>query len=230
VLDASQFESLVASIGGSIFVDGKWDFTNEKSVTILQLLADLYKEGCGYIPQENFGNTNDFARGLNPMALGSSAGFAIVMRGIKDAGDAVTEWEATVTPPLIEGDKPALQLFVPGIMMIVGTPEEQLASWLFLRFFTQADVSQQWSEAMSFFPVNLTAASNLKPANPYFGAINDLIASDSVTIYLSPAQLSYSNVRAILATGLADVTSGGMDVQAVAERMTQEAADAMEGG
>jgi len=104
-------------------------------------------------------------------------------------------------------------------MMGAGTPEEQLASWIFLRFFTQADVSQQWAEAMSFFPVNLTAAANLTPANPYFGTINDLIASDAVSIYLSPQQLSYGAIREILATGIADVTSGGLDVMEVAQRM-----------
>lgn len=227
VADASQFESFVASIGGSIWVDGAWNFTNEQSVAVLQLMADMYKEGCAYIPQERFGNTNDFARGLNPMALGSSAGIPIIMGGIESAGNVVENWTVTVTPPLAEGEKGALQLFTPGIMMGAGTPEEQLASWIFLRFFTQADVSQQWAEAMSFFPVNLTAAANLTPANPYFGTINDLIASDAVSIYLSPQQLSYGAIREILATGIADVTSGGLDVMEVAQRMTDDAAAAL---
>ena len=227
VADASQFESFVASIGGSIWAEGAWNFTNEQSVAVLQLMADMYKEGCAYIPQERFGNTNDFARGLNPMALGSSAGIPIIMGGIESAGNVVENWTVTVTPPLAEGEKGALQLFTPGIMMGAGTPEEQLASWIFLRFFTQADVSQQWAEAMSFFPVNLTAAANLTPANPYFGTINDLIASDAVSIYLSPQQLSYGAIREILATGIADVTSGGLDVMEVAQRMTDDAAAAL---
>jgi multiple sugar transport system substrate-binding protein len=227
VADASQFESFVASIGGSIWAEGAWNFTNEQSVAVLQLMADMYKEGCAYIPQERFGNTNDFARGLNPMALGSSAGIPIIMGGIESAGNVVENWTVTVTPPLAEGEKGALQLFTPGIMMGAGTPEAQLASWIFLRFFTQADVSQQWAEAMSFFPVNLTAAANLTPANPYFGTINDLIASDAVSIYLSPQQLSYGAIREILATGIADVTSGGLDVMEVAQRMTDDAAAAL---
>jgi ABC-type glycerol-3-phosphate transport system substrate-binding protein len=227
VADASQFESFVASIGGSIWVDGAWNFTNEQAVAVLQFMADLYAEGCGYIPQENFGNTNDFARALNPMALGSTAGIPIIINNINSAGNVVTDWTVTVTPPLAEGETGALQLFTPGIMMGAATPEAQLASWIFLRFFAQADVSQQWAEAMSFFPVNLTAAANLTPANPYFGAVNDLIASGGVNIYLSPQQLSYGAVRGILATGLADVTSGGLDVMEVAQRMTDEAAAAL---
>lgn len=230
VADASQFESFLASIGGSIFVDGAWDFTNEESVAVLQLMADLYKEGCGYIPQQNFGNTADFARGLNPMALGSTAGIPFIVNDIKTAGDVVGEWAVTVTPPMAAGDTAALQLFTPGIMVVSGTPEEQLASWIFLRYFSQADVSQQWAETLSFFPINLTAAKNLNPANPYFGAVNDLLASGTVNIYQSPQQLSYGAVRGILATGLADVTSGGLDVAEVAQRMTDESNAALAGG
>jgi len=96
VADASQFESFVASIGGSIWADGAWNFTNEQSVAVLQLMADMYKEGCAYIPQERFGNTNDFARGLNPMALGSSAGIPIIMGGIESAGNVVENWTVTL--------------------------------------------------------------------------------------------------------------------------------------
>ncbi len=111
--------------------------------------------------------------------------------------------------------------------MIAGTPEQQLASWIFLHYYTQADVSQQWGEAMSFFPVNLTAAKNLKPANPYFGAVNDMIANDAANIYLSPQQLSYGTVRGLVATAIADVTSGGLDVATVAQKLTDDANAAM---
>jgi ABC-type glycerol-3-phosphate transport system substrate-binding protein len=227
VADSSQLESFVASIGGSIFKDGKWDFNNEQVVQVLQLMQDMYKEGCAYIPQENFGNTNDFARGLNPMALGSTAGIPIIMTGIKNAKDVVTEWTVAVTPPLNAGDKGALQLFVPGIMVVKGTPEQQLASWIFLRFFTQADVNQQWSEKMSFFPINLKAAAALKPANPYFGAVNQLLASGAVTVYLSPQQLSYGAVRGLVGTAIADVTSGGKPVAEVVKKLTDDANAAM---
>lgn len=229
VADASQFESLVASLGGSIFVDGSWNFTNPQSMTVLQLLADLYSEGCGYIPAERFGNTNDFARGLNPMAMTSTAGISIIIRGIGEAGDAVTSWSVTVTPPLNAGDTPAIQIYTPGIAMLSGTPEENLAAWIFLRYFTQADVSQQWSELMSAFPVNLSAAASFQPANAYFGTVNNLIASGDVNIYGAPAELTYSEVRNILATGIADVTSGGLDVNEVAQRMNDEAAAVLAG-
>jgi multiple sugar transport system substrate-binding protein/sn-glycerol 3-phosphate transport system substrate-binding protein len=223
VADSSQYESFVASIGGTIFKDGKWDFNNEQTIAIFQFLQDLYKNGCGYIPQENFGNTNDFARGLNPMALGSTAGIPIIIGGIKTAKDAVTEWTVDVTPPLKAGDKAALQLFTPGIIMLKSTPEQQLASWLFLRFFAQADVSQQWAEAMGFFPVNLTAAKNLKAPNPYYAIVNDMLATGKVNVYQSPAQLSYGKVRSLVATAIADVTSGGKPVADVAKQLTDDA-------
>lgn len=230
VADSSQFESFVASIGGSIFTDGKWDFSNDKVTQVLQMYQDLYNQGCAYIPQENFGNTGDFSKGLNPMAVTSTGGFNPIISQIKAAGDLVTDWSATVPPPAAAGEKPALQLFTPGIIEIASSPEQQLASWIFLRYLTQADVSQQWSEAMAFFPVNLTASKNMTPANPYFGAINDLIANQSVNIYISPKLLSYGAVRALVATAIADITSGGQDIATVTQKLTDDANAAMENG
>jgi multiple sugar transport system substrate-binding protein len=233
VADASQFESFVAGIGGSIWTDGKWDFTNENSVKVLQFLQDLYKEGCGYIPAEAFGNTADFARGTNPMALGSTAGIPFIRGDITEAGDVVTDWAVTTTPPAAEGDPAVLQLFSPGIIMLESTPEENLASWLFIKFLAQPENQVTWTTATSYFPISKSAAGelgDLEAENPYFATVNQGLANGTYTIYSSPQQLSYGAVREILATGIADVVSNGMDVAEVAQRMTDDANAALEEG
>lgn len=233
VADASQFESFVAGIGGSIWADGAWDFTNEQSVQVLQFLQDLYNEGCGYIPGEAFGNTADFARGTNPMALGSTAGIPFIRSDIAEAGDIVTDWTVTTTPPAAEGDPAVLQLFSPGIIVIEGTPEANLASWLFIKFLASPENQAKWTQATSYFPISKSAAAELgdmEAENPYFATVNQGLANGDFTIYSSPQQLSYGAVRDILATGIADVVSNGMDVAEVAQRMTDDANAALEGG
>jgi multiple sugar transport system substrate-binding protein len=233
VADASQFESFVAGIGGSIWADGAWDFTNEKSVQVLQFLQDLYSEGCAYIPGEAFGNTADFARGTNPMALGSTAGIPFIRSDVEAAGNVVTEWAVTTTPPLAEGDASVLQLLSPGIIAIEGTPEENLASWLFIKFLASPENQVTWTTATSYFPISKSAAAelgDLEAENPYFATINQGLANGTYTLYSSPQQLSYGAVREILATGIADVVSNGMDVAEVAQRMTDDANAALEEG
>src|SRR5690554_5772459 len=98
VPNASELETLVAGIGGNIWADGQWDFTSEPVIRVLQLYKDLYDQGCAYIPAEAFGNTADWARGLNPMAFSSTAGIAPTMRTASDAGNLVTDWMVHPAP------------------------------------------------------------------------------------------------------------------------------------
>lgn len=229
VADASQFESLVAGIGGSIWVEGAWDFTNEQSIRVLTTLKDLYAGGCAYIPAERFGNTADWARALNPFAFSSSAGIGPTLNTARDAGNLVTDWKVLAAP---SDGQPILQLFTPGIISFVGTPEEQLASWLFIRYFSSPEVQAQWSQLLSLFPLSKSAASMMDTSSmvPQFVEMVNKLANDEVSVYVSPQNLSYSAVRDILATGIADVTSGGLDVAEVAQRMTDEANAALSEG
>jgi len=230
--NSSEFESLVAGIGGSIWVDGQWNFTNDQVMRVMQLYKDLYDQGCAYIPAARFGNTADWARALNPMAFSSSAGIAPTLGTVHSAGDLVTDWRVLGAPTNAAGEKPVLQLFTPGISVIVGTPEQQLASWLFLRFFSQPDVQAQWAQALSLFPLSKSAAGMMDTSHmvPQFVDMVNMYANDEVTVYVSPQNLSYGDVRNIVATGLADITSGGMDLAEVAQRMTDDANKVLAGG
>jgi len=233
VADASQFESFLAGIGGSIWKDDKWDFTNAESVQVLQFLQDLYKEGCAYIPAAAFGNTADFALGTNPMALTSSAGIPFIVGDINDPAKGnklVTDWAVATTPSAKEGDKPVLQLFSPGVIMLNGTPEQNLASWLFIKYLAKPENQAKWTQATSYFPISKSAAAQLGEMNPYFNTVNDGLANGDYATYVSPQVLSYGAIRDILATGIADVTSNAMDVATVAQRMTDDANKALADG
>jgi len=124
VLGSSELETVIAGIGGSIWVDGQWNFTNEHVIRALQLYKDLYDQGCAYIPAEAFANTADWARALNPMAFSSTAGIAPTLRTVGEAGNLVTDWMVHAAPTNAEGDQPVIQFFTPGIMVVSATPEE----------------------------------------------------------------------------------------------------------
>ena len=166
------------------------------------------------------------------MAFSSTAGIAPTFRTVAEAGDLVTDWQVHAAPVNAEGDQPMIQLFTPGIIVVSGTPEQQLASWLFLRFFSQPEIQAQWSQALSLVPLSSAAAAEIDPATsvPEFMDMVNRVASGEVGVYVSPQNLSYSAVREIVATGIADVTSNGMDVAEVAQRMTDDANAALADG
>lgn len=223
---ASDYESFVASQGGVIFADGAYTFTNDATIAALQLYQDIFNNDCGYIPDSRFGNTDDFALGLNPMASTSSAGIPFIVSGMADAGYE-TEWIVTTHPGA--ADVNAVQVFSPVIMIVPTSPEADLASWLFVKYIASDAVQETWTTATSYFPTSRTVAEGLgdfEAENPFFAQANALVNDGAITIYGSPQQLSYGAVRGLIDEAIADVTSNGRDVAEVAQEL-EDAANAV---
>lgn len=225
--DSSNFESYVASFGGAIFdyETNSYDFTNDAVISVLTLFQEMYNEGCAYIPDTRFGNTDDFAFGLNPMALGSTAGIPFIQSNIDESESGVENWVNTTTP--WTDDNRVIQLYVPSVIAVPGTPEQNLATWLFLKYLTETENQITWTENTSYFPVRISAAEGLSEeflsSTPQWTAINDLLASGEAAVYQAPQVVSYQQVRDLVSAAVADVTTNAMDVMEVAERLEAEA-------
>ncbi|MEO8393663.1 MAG: extracellular solute-binding protein [Chloroflexota bacterium] len=226
--DASAFESWVASMGGSIYHDGAFDFKSDAVMNTLKMYHDLFAQGCAYTPAERFGDQTDFNNGVLPFYVTSSAGFSFILDGFTKSGVAA-DWGVS-TFPHTEGNE-IIQAFVPSIIMMPSTPEKQLASWLFLKYLASPEVAVKWSTGTGYFNPVPSSAEALKTATfsvdglaPYFSAANDLINSPDIKVYSSPAIAAYSKVRDLMATAIADVTSNGKDPAEVAQTL-QDAAD-----
>ncbi len=95
--DASAFESWVASMGGSIYHDGAFDFSSDAVKATLQMYQDLYNEGCAYSPAEQYGDQTDFNNGVLAFYITSSAGFTYVLGGFNDTG-VTADWGISDLP------------------------------------------------------------------------------------------------------------------------------------
>lgn len=229
--DASAFESFVASRGGRIYHDGAFDFQSQAVLDTLQMYKDLYDQGCGYIPAEAFAEQTDFALGLNPYFLSSTAGLTFIVAAYND-NNADFEWNVT-TVPFTEGNR-TLQAFVPSIIMLPSTPEQQLASWLFLKFLVTPESAAAWSSGTGYFnPVpssaELITEETFVDASifPFFQTANELLNSEEVNVYSSPSVSAYGTVRGAISEALANVTTNGMSVEDAAAQLQQQADDAL---
>jgi multiple sugar transport system substrate-binding protein len=227
-LGSSEWESFAASMGAKIYENGQWNFSSDEAVAAFQLFADMYKEGCAYIPEGPYQNTADFALSLNPMANTSTAGIPFISSDFEtnmtENNVPVPNWLVTTTP-WTDGNR-TIQLYVPSIIVVPATPEEEVASFLFLKFLSTAESQVAWTTATAYFPINLDAAASLsdfEAQNPQFAEANAIIADPTVNIYSSPQVLSYSAVRDLVSKALADVTSNGKDVTTVAQQLTADA-------
>ncbi|MBK8022851.1 MAG: extracellular solute-binding protein [Chloroflexi bacterium] len=226
--EASMFESWVASQGGVIFDGENYVFDSEPVANALQLYADLYAEGCAYIPAERFAEQADFNRGLNPFFSSSTAGFTFIVGGFEDSGYEA-EWSVT-TFPHAEGQE-VLQVFVPSIILIGGTPEEQVASWLFLKSLITPEAGAQWSSSTGYFGSSRAGQESLTDESafgspqifPYFTTANDIL-NCGVRLYSGPSISVQGTVRGLISEAIANVSSNGMPV-AEAVEILQDAAE-----
>ena len=227
--DSSPFESWVASMGGAIYHDGKYDFMSDAVKNTLQLYQDMYKQGCAYFPAQQYGDQADFNNGVLPFYVTSTAGISYIISGFTQSG-VKADWDIS-TFPHTQGNE-IVQAFAPSIIMMPSTPEAQLASWIFLKYLATPDVAVQWSTGSGYFnPVPSTAAT-LKTAtfgtpglDKYFNEANAQLNNPNIKVYGSPALASYSKVRDLVSTAIADVTSNGKDVATVMQTL-QQGADA----
>jgi ABC-type glycerol-3-phosphate transport system substrate-binding protein len=227
--ESTEFEQFVASMGGSIFDGEQYTFTRDEAIATFQMYQDLYNEGCAYIPESRFGNTDDFALGLNPMATTSTAGLPIIAGGFEESG-VEADWIVTTTP-WTEGNR-TIQIFVPSVIVIASTPEQQLATWLFVKFLASRESQVQWTQATSYFPMRRSANEDLQEFeanNPYYAASNALLNDETINVYAAPQVLSYGTVRGLVAEAMANVTANGMDVTEAATALN-DAANAAHAG
>ena len=234
VADASAFESWVAAQGGAIFDGAEYHFDSPEAIAVLQMYKDLYDQGCGYLPAERFSEQIDFALGLTPFYASSTAGFTFVLAANADNG-FTGEWTVN-TFPHAEGSE-ALQVFVPSIIMVPGTPEAQLASWLFLKYLVTPEAAQQWSEGTGYFNPVLSTAATMTAETfpntdlfPYFSAGAALVNDPDIHLYNSPNVPSYGSIRGFVAEAVANVTSNGMTPEDAAALLQQQADDVVAGG
>ncbi len=232
--DPSLFESFVSSQGGQIFDGEAYLFDSEIVTTVFQLYADLYAEGCGYIPAERFAEQADFARGLNPFFATSTAGFTFVVQGFVDSG-YVADWSVT-TFPHAEGTE-TLQVFIPSIILVGGTPEEQVASWLFLKSLVSAEAGALWSSSTGYFSASRAGAASLTDADafgapqifPYFEAASAKLNDATVAIYSGPSIAAQNAVRGFISEAIAAVTSNGVAVEEAVATLQAQATEALAG-
>ncbi len=229
--DSSQFESWVASMGGAIYHDGKYDFSSDAVKNTLQMYQDLYKQGCAYFPAQQYGDQTDFNNGDLAFYVTSTAGLSYIISGFTTSG-VQADWNIT-TFPHTDGNEIA-QAFAPSIILLQSTPEQQLASWLFLKYLAQPDIATQWSTGSGYFNPVPSTADALKNANfgvdglaPLFSTALSKLNDPNIKVYGAPALASYSKVRTLVSTAIADVTSNGKDVASVMQTLQQGADQAV---
>ncbi len=167
--DASVIDGMVFSFGGEVITpdNKKAKFDSPQALSALQVIEDMAKAGTAFtIDTANNEDQSLFTNGDAPFFVGSSTGRAYIGAAMqKDANDPTKgdkfTWNGTVIPQGADNvNTPKTALYGANAIVFATTPEKQLASWLFLKYFTSKDVTAYWSIQSGYLPVRKSAAES----------------------------------------------------------------------
>ncbi|MEW6752989.1 MAG: ABC transporter substrate-binding protein [Candidatus Latescibacterota bacterium] len=218
-IDASRLASMVFSRGGSLVNEAGTRYTLDSPPVrdSLVLLRQLMRERAAEQMSEEYGDQAEFSVGQVLFALRSSSGLPFFATAVESGVEF--DWDVTYPPHSTE--KPAVNVYGASISVCRTTPEDQLASWLFIKWFTQPAQQARWVRASDYFPVRRSTARELQTyfaENPRYRSAFELLEYGRS----EPSLAGYQQVRRLLEEAMVDVFDGG-DVDRILARAEEAA-------
>ncbi|NDJ54582.1 MAG: extracellular solute-binding protein, partial [Chloroflexi bacterium] len=214
--DASRFASWTFAHGGEVFADGQYTYNSEAAVEAMTFLQGLYAEGCAGPIAERFGDQANFGQGITLFTVGSSSGIPFYQSAVAEG--AQFEWSVAAIPHTTS--EPVQNIYGASVSIPATTPEQELASWLFMKYYTSPEVQAKWAQDSNYFPVRASVAEGLSDyieSFPPYGAAFELLQFGTV----EPQVPGYDEVRTEAETAMVRITEAQEDVVTVLDELTE---------
>jgi multiple sugar transport system substrate-binding protein/sn-glycerol 3-phosphate transport system substrate-binding protein len=205
-VDASTFASMLYNQGGVMLNEEvtAYAFGNQSGLDVLTLLWELFDENCAIVQTEAYGDQTDFVAEEVLFTISSTSSLPYYRSDIDEgAGFA---WSISTLPTVL--DSPMVNIYGASLSILKTTPEEQLASWLFIKWLTEKEQSAHWTRASNYFPVRKSAAAEL---TDYFGESPQFEKAFSFLTYdiaIEPGVVGYDECREWIKKMLDGVSAG----------------------
>ncbi len=218
-IDASRFASWTFAFGGDVFNydTGEYSYNSEAAVQAMQFLQDLFNEGCASIVTERYGDQTNFGAGTTLFTVGSSSGLPYYKSAVEEGANF--QWSVAPIPHTT--DEPVQNIYGASLSITKSTPEKELASWLFIKYFTSPEVQAKWAKVSNYFPVRASVAEGMADyfdANPAYKTAFDLLQYGKT----EPPTPGYDFVRDMVGEAMAAIADGA-DVQSTLDKLNADA-------
>ena len=218
--DASRMATMVFSRGGDLMTEDGSAYTldAEEMRASLTLMQELLADGAVDLLSEPYADQSEFAVGQVLFVIRSSSGLPFVTSAVEDGGLAF-EWNV-VAPPHT-GPEPVVNAYGASLSVCRGTAEQELASWLFLKWFTAPAQQARWVRASNYFPVRRSTARELEEyfeQNPKYRQVYELLDNGRS----EPSVAGYQPVRRMIQQAMVQALNGG-DVDGILKTLNRDA-------
>ena len=233
--DASRFSSMVFSRHGSYFLpDGSsFDYENDTVKETMGFIKDLYDQGCVTLIAESYGDQTDFGNYRTLFTIGSTSGLPYYDAAVKSGEQGEFLWSVAPLPYMDGGDEPVMNLYGASVTVPKTTPEQELAAWLFVKWYTSPEQNARWAKISQYFPVRKSAADAMGDyfdENPTFKKAFDLLPYATYEAQWCPC---YEEVRRSMEDAYSAILDGA-DIDATLAQLQEDAnaslAESLPGG
>jgi len=212
-VDASRLASMVFSRGGDFMNAWRraYTFNTPPVKESLALLRELVRDGAVELFREPHADRVAFSSGRALFAMCSSARVSLFRSAVDSTGGFI--WDIAPVPH--EGTKPVMNVYGASLAVCKTTPEQQLAAWLFIKWFTQPAQQNRWVQGSNYFPVRKSTAPELAD---YFRTAFHLLEYGKS----EPAAVRYESVREMVENAMVRILDGA-DMDPVLSQLEREA-------
>ncbi|HET6845344.1 MAG TPA: extracellular solute-binding protein [Anaerolineales bacterium] len=194
--DGATFLSWLTAFGGGVLDGTGYRFLTPRNLEATVFLKQLYDDGCAWLAPADEDQASRFAARealFGTAALEDLTGVGRAMAGAENAD----EWTVL---PFPGADRAVLQVYGASFVVLKSTPQQQLASWLFLRWMLAPEQQGKWVEVTGLFPIRTSMQSTLAGytrSHPQWAAAVSLLGFAQGY----PQLASWRQVRVIMADG-----------------------------
>lgn len=205
-VEASRFASWTFAFGGDIYdyEADRYTYDSPAAVEAMTFLQGLFEDGCATVETERFGDQTNFGAGRTLFTVGSSSGMPFYQSAIDEG--ARFEWSVAAIPHTTAD--PVMNIYGASVSIPTGhTPEADLATWLFVKYYTSPEVQAEWAQASQYFPVRESVAAGLSDyfeANPAYQTAFELLRYGVA----EPPAPGYDFVRDMIEGEMAAIVDG----------------------
>lgn len=188
--------SWMISFGGGVLDGSGYRFLSPKNLEAVAYLKQLYDDACAWLPRASEERAAAFAERGGLFATGGVEELSEFGRAMAGA-ENVDEWTALTFPG---PDQPGMVTYGSSFVVFKSSPEEQLASWLFVRWMLSAQNQQEWVEATGLLPLRSGMEDQLAAysrSHPQWATAVQLIPRAQ----MQPQLASWRMVRVMLGDG-----------------------------
>jgi multiple sugar transport system substrate-binding protein len=158
-IDASRLATFIFSRGGNMLNESGtgYVFNGSEGLEAVTFLKELVDAGCAIEQTERYGDQSDFGAGRSLFTISSISGLSYY-KSVVDEG-AGFSW--SVNPPPHSTAEPRMNIYGASQSIFVSTPEQQLATWLFIKWMSEPEQQATWASSTGYFPTRQSAADML---------------------------------------------------------------------